>query len=251
MKKIIIALFMFVSNIQIFSQTSLDHLKMKKLGMEEYLDYVYLKDGGKYDLKIFKTDKDGNTIEDLFFLDLNGSWSNIQISENRKQILLSGEVFTEKKEPSGFGYYKYYLFDGIKGKICHVFTTPELVITSRDFKYFLSIENYSEKKGYEIAVRKVKDGKVLKSFFWKAGKKAYGGLRFFRSENFDYDFRIIYSSEGNMYGECFYRVKDNSLHENYNDTFDDFEYTNAYSCSHYECGVVSTPGEKMKNENWD
>ena len=53
-----------------------------------------------------------------------------------------------------------------------------------------------------------------------------------------------------MYGECFYRVKDNSLHENYNDTFDDFEYTNAYSCSHYECGVVSTPGEKMENENW-
>ena len=251
MKKIIIALLIFILNFQVFSQTSLDYLKMKKLGKDEYLDFIYLKDGKEFDLKIFKTDKDGNSIEDLFFLDFGGSWSNIQISENRKQILLSGEVFAERKEPSGFGYYKYYLFDGFKGKICHVFTTHTFVITSRDFKFFLTAEDYSEKKGYEIAVRKVKDGKVVKTFFWKTGTKSYGGLTFLRSENFDYDFRIIYTAEISMYGECFYRVKDNFLHETLNDTFDDLEYINEFSCSAYEWGNVSRPSEKVKHENRD
>ena len=247
MKKIIIALFVLVSNIQIFSQVKLDNLKMKKLGKEEYLDYVYLNGCGKYNLKIFKIDKDENPIEDLFFI--NHQYGNIQISEDRKMILLSGEGFHDSN--TKLLTHNYYLIDGKKGKVKYTYTLHPQVITSSDFKYFLTIEDYTEEKGYKIAVRKVNDGKVLKTFFWKTGTKSYGGLTFLRSKDSNYDFRIIYTAEISMYGECFYRVKDNKLYETLNDTFDTREYINKYSCSYYEEGLVSRPDEKMKNENWE
>lgn len=240
MKKIFIAIISLLISSKVFSQVKLDNLKMKKLGKDEYLDFTYLKESGEYNLTIFKVDKNGNKIEDLFFI--NHQYGNIQISNDRKLLFISGLRYKESADTQ-VGKYNYYLIDGNNGRIKFLFTTNKIIRTSNKLDYYIVVDSYKKQNGFKIEVRDLNNNKIVRDFYWNIERKNGGWCELLRSPNPDYDFMLSYVVDNFVLAECLYRIKDNKLDL----IFEDYSFSKEYIVSLYLNGFVPNTTSSVSN----
>jgi hypothetical protein len=161
-----------------------------------------------YTFKLFAENKD--TMQKRVIGNWYVSYGDYQFSSDRKACVF----FKNDKD-----YLKpLFMVDGKNGTIRYLINSNNSAITTPDLFYLLFHSGNDDPSIQNFILIDLRELKIVRRIDWCIIPRLGGGPTLFRSLNPEYDFRIDYSVERELYATCYYKISTNNLIVIFDDT---------------------------------